>query len=78
MHDVCIQESTRDQIIEGLQDGNTVEDLLQELELALATTVAKCSCRSKEAAKKNRLQMVVQEQETNMVATLHNPQPGAQ
>ena len=67
----CMQRSIRDQIIEGLRDGDTVEDLLQESELTLATTVAKC--RSKEAAKKNRLQMVVQEQETDMVATLHNP-----
>ena len=53
-----------------------MEDLLQESELTLTTTVAKC--RSKEAANKNRSQMVVQEQETNMVATLHNPQPETQ
>ena len=74
--DACMQRSIRDQIIEGLRDGDTVEDLLQESELTLTTTVAKC--RSKEAAKKNRLQMVVQEQETDMVATLHSPQLGAQ
>ena len=72
----CIQKSIRDQIIEGLRDGDTVEDLLQESDLTLATTVAKC--RIKEVAKKNRSQMVVQEQETDTVATLHNPQPGAQ
>ena len=50
-----------------------MEDLLQELELTLATTVAKC--KSKEAAKKNQSQMIVQEQETEMAAALHNPQP---
>ena len=71
-----MQKSIRDQIIEGLCDGDTVEDLLQESELTLATTGAKC--RSKEAAKKNRSQMVVQEQETDMVAIFRNPQLGAQ
>ena len=74
--DSCMQKSIRDQIIEGLCDGDTMEDPLQESELTLATTVTKC--RTKEASKKNWSQMVVQEQETNMVATLHNPQPGAQ
>ena len=52
-------KSIRDQIIEGLHDGDTVEDPLQESDLTLATTVAKC--RSKEAAKENWSQMVVQE-----------------
>ena len=74
--DACIQKSIRDQIIEGLRDGDTVEDLLQESELTLTTTVAKC--RSKEVAKKNQSQMVVQEQETDMVAKLHNRLPRAQ
>ena len=59
-------KSIRDQITEGLHDGDIVEDLLQESDLTLVTTVAKC--RSKEAAKKNWSQMVVQEQETDMVA----------
>ena len=72
----CMQKSIRDQIIGGLHDECTVEDLLQESDLTLTTTVAKC--RSKKVAKKNRSQMVVQEQETDKVATLHNPQPGAQ
>ena len=49
---------------------------LQESQLTFPATVAKC--RTKEAAKKNRSQMIVQEQETKMIATLHNPQPGAQ
>ena len=74
--DACVQKCIKDQIIEGLQDRDTVEDLLQESELTLATTVTKC--RSKEAAKKNRSQMAAQEQETEMVAAVRNPQSGAQ
>ena len=31
---------------------------------------------SKEATKKNRSQMIVDEEETDLVAALHNPQPG--
>ena len=50
--DACMQKNIRDQIIEGLYDGNTVESLLQEAELTLATTSTKC--RSKEAAQKNQ------------------------
>ena len=42
----CTEKSIRDQVIEGISDGDTVEDLLQENELTLATTIAKC--RSKE------------------------------
>ena len=51
-------KSIRDQITEGLHDGDIVEDLLQESDLTLV----------KEAAKKNWSQIVVQEQETDMVA----------
>ena len=65
-------KSIREQIIEGLQDGDTVEDLLQESKLTLAITATKC--RSKEAAKNNRLQIAVQEQDMEMVAAVHNPQ----
>ena len=70
--DTCLQKNIRDQIIEGLCDGDTVEDLLQESDLTLATTITKC--RSKEAAKKNRSQILAREQETEVVAALHNPQ----
>ena len=47
--DACMQKSIhdqiiegRDQIIEGLIDGDTVEDLLQEADLTLITTIANC------------------------------------
>ena len=37
-----VQKSIHDQVIEGLLDDDTVEDLLQEANLTLATTIAKC------------------------------------
>ena len=40
--DGCCQKSIRDQVIEGLLDGDTVENLLQEKDLTLKTTIAKC------------------------------------
>ena len=35
------QKNIHDQIIDGLIDGGTIEDLLQEVDLTLATTTAK-------------------------------------
>ena len=55
-------------------DGDTVEALLQESYLTLATTIARC--RSKEAAKKHRADIITQN--TDMVATLQKPHPPAQ
>ena len=40
--DTCIQKSIRDQIIEGLFDGEIVEDLLRERDLTLQPTISKC------------------------------------
>ena len=56
--ETCAQKSIRDQIIEGLSDGDTVEDLLQVSDLTLATTITKC--QSREAARKHRTDMVAQ------------------
>ena len=50
--DACTQKSLRDQIIEGLLDGDTVEALLQEADLTLERTISKC--RALEAAKRQR------------------------
>ena len=64
--DTCAQKSVHDQIIEGLIDGGTIEDLLQEADLTLATTTPKLwSC---EAASKSRNNTVVQD--TDIVANL--------
>ena len=53
--DACTQKSIRDQIIEGLLDGQVVEDLLKEKDLTLALTVSKC--RAHEAAKRQRAEI---------------------
>ena len=54
--DQCAQKSIRDQIIEGLVDGDVVENLLREKELTLDATIAKC--RAQEAARKQRAEIV--------------------
>ena len=40
--DNCSQKSVRDQLIEGLLDGDVVEDLLKDKELTLADTLSRC------------------------------------
>ena len=50
--DACMQKNLRDQIIEGLRDGDTVEALLQEADLTLDRTISKC--QAQEAAKRQR------------------------
>ena len=50
--DGCTQKSIRDQIVEGLLDGDIIEDLLKERELTLEATISKC--RAQEAAKQQR------------------------
>ena len=53
--DECTQKNIRDQIIEGLIDGNTVEDLLQQKDLTLEAAITKC--QAQEAAKRQRAEM---------------------
>ena len=53
--DECLQKNIRDQIIEGLSDGSTVEDLLKEKNLTLKATIDKC--RAHEAAKRQRVEI---------------------
>lgn len=48
----CIQKNIRDQLIEGVLDGDTVETLLQEKDLSLDKAIQ--VCRAQEAAKKQR------------------------
>ena len=54
--DTCTQKNILDQTIEGLLDGDIVEDLLKEKDLSLQSTVAKC--RAHEAAKRQRAEIV--------------------
>ena len=56
--DTCTQKHIRDQIIEGLLDGDTVEDLLQEADLTLPKAISVCQVR--EAAKKQRANLTTQ------------------
>ena len=51
------KKSIRDQIVEGLLDGDTVEDLLKEPNLTLEATISKC--RAQEAAKQQRAESQV-------------------
>ena len=57
-----------DQLIEGLLDGDTIEDLLQEKDLTLDKAMSKC--RAQEAAKKQRANLASNYSES--VAALHN------
>ena len=70
--EMCMEKNIRDQVIEGVYDGDTVEDLLQENNLTLVRAITKCC--SKEAAKKHRSGITAPEME--IVATLyHSHQP---
>ena len=46
----CTEKNMRDQIIEGLIDADTIEQLLKESGLDLEKTIS--TCRAQEAAKK--------------------------
>ena len=66
----CTEKNIRDQIIEGISDGDTIEYLLQQNELTLDDTVA-----SREAAKRHRSDITLQE--PGLVAAICQPQqPG--
>ena len=52
----CLQKALRDQIIEGLQDGDTIQELLQVKDLDLDQAIMKC--RGLEAAKKSRTEIL--------------------
>ena len=61
----------KNQVIEGVYDCDTVEDLLQKNNLTLARAIPKC--HSKEAAKKHRSDITAPE--SDVVATVrHSPQ----
>ena len=68
--DACTNKNIRDQIIEGLLDADTTEDLLQEIDLTLARAISKC--QTQEAAKKWRAGL--HNYSTESVAALHKPQ----
>ena len=67
--ETCTQKNIWDQIIEGLLDSNTVEALLQESNLTLATAISKCHIQ--EATKKQRASKTSQQLEH--ISILHRP-----
>jgi hypothetical protein len=67
--DECTQKNIRDQIIEGLIDGDTVEVLLREKDLTLETTITKC--RGQEAAKRQRAEITSRNMEA--IAVIRRP-----
>ena len=68
--ETCTQKSIRNQIIEGLLDGDTVEVLLQENNLTLASAISKC--QGQEATKKERASLA--SQQSKQIAMLQRPQ----
>ena len=68
--DVCTNKNICDQIIEGILDADTTEDLLQETDLTLAKAISKC--QAQEAAKKQRSHL--HNHGAELVAALHKPQ----
>ena len=71
--DECTQKSIRDQIVEGLLDGDTVEDLLKESELTLEATISKC--RAQEAAKQQRAEITSAPSNHAAIQAIRNPLP---
>ena len=67
----CLQKAIRDQIIEGLSDGETVQDLLQTKDLKLDQTITKC--RGLEAAKKSRAEIQGQTDAVNALSGANQP-----
>ena len=51
-NDTFVQKNLRDQIIEGILDGDTIERLLQKKDLSLDKAI--CMCQGQEVAKKQR------------------------
>ena len=69
--DECNKKNLRDQIIEGLLDADTIEQLLKEKDLTLDKAVN--TCRAQEAAKKQRAEITNTPREPVEVCALHRP-----
>ena len=66
----CTNKNICDQIIEGILDTDTTEDLLQEIDLTLAKAISKC--QAQKATKKQCAHL--HNHGTELVAALHKPQ----
>ena len=70
----CTQKNIRDQIIEGLLDGDAIEHLLQEKDLTLDKAIS--TCRAQEAVKKQRAEITTNPREpVNVQALRRQPNP---
>ena len=67
--DNCTRKNLHEQIIEGILDGDTVEDLLQEKDLSLARAIQ--IFQAQEAAKRQRASMSTGHQDS--LAAVRNP-----
>ena len=68
--DECAQKNIRDQIIEGINDGDTVEHLLRQPNLTLDTAIN--TCRAQKAAKRQRREIT--EQSPGVILSIKQPQ----
>ena len=67
--DECNKKNMQDQIIEGLQDVDTIEQLLKEKDLTLDKAIN--TCRAQEAAKKQRAEISNTPREPVEICALH-------
>ena len=72
----CTQKNIRDQIIEGLVDGEMVEELLKEKDLTLEKIIGKC--QAQETAKKQRAVMATGTLLETTIQAIRKPRPTAQ
>ena len=70
--DDCINKSICDQIIEGLLDADTAEDLLEEMDLTLDRAIIKCQAQEATITQ----QACLHDQNTESIAAFHKPQDG--
>ena len=71
--DACTQKSIRDQIVEGIFDGDAIEDLLKERELTLDTAISKC--RAREAAKQQREEITSTQVGNSLIQAVQRASP---
>ena len=72
-NDKCQQKALRDQLIEGLREGDDIQELLKVQDLSLDDAISKC--RAMEAARKSRIKITESQLEVSMVTTPANKGP---
>jgi len=67
----CTAKNIRDQLIEGILDGNTIEHLLQQHNLTLDTAIT--TCIAEEAAKRQRSEITLPQSDTILAVRQKEP-----